>query len=184
LLALTAVRPGELAGMEWTEIDFENENWHIPAARMKMGKRHIVPLSRQAIAILRKMQEITGGGRYVFSTKTGGRIPTHSLSKRLRFLGFDTGREHCPHGFRSTFSTTMNAETKKDAEGEEHKAWDSMLIELSLAHIEGGVKGIYDRAGPTVHIGARRKLMQRWADRVDMFAGSTDPIPLKRPEVA
>jgi integrase len=180
LLALTAVRPGELAGMEWNEIDFESGNWSIPGARMKMGKKHIVPLSRQAIEILRKVQAITGGGRFVFSTRLGTRIPTHSLSKRLRFLGFDTGRDHCPHGFRSTFSTTMNAETDKD----ENKAWPSDIIELSLAHIEGGVKGLYDRAGPTVHIGARRKLMQRWADRIDMFAGSADPIPFKRPEVA
>jgi integrase len=167
MLALTAVRPGELCGMEWSEVDLDKARWTIPAARMKMKREHIVPLSSQALAILRKMQEMTGGHRYVFSTNGGGKpIEGHGLGKRLRFLGFDTGAEHCPHGFRSSFSTTMNGVM----DAEHNKVFGADVIELQLAHITGGVAGIYKRENGLTYYAARAKLMQAWADKIDELA--------------
>jgi integrase len=169
MLALTAVRPGELCGMEWSEISLDKARWTIPAERMKMKREHIVPLSRQAIAILRKMEGMTGGARYVFSTNGGAKpIEGHGLGKRLRFLGFDTGREHCPHGFRSSFSTTMNGVM----DAEHNKVFPADVIEVQLAHITGGVAGIYKRENGLTYYAARARLMQAWADKIDALATS------------
>jgi Phage integrase central domain/Arm DNA-binding domain/Phage integrase family len=70
LLALTFVRTGELRGAEWTEFDIEHSEWRIPAERMKMRAPHIVPLSRQALAVLEQLKPITGGGRFLFPPNT------------------------------------------------------------------------------------------------------------------
>jgi integrase len=195
MLTLTAVRPGELRNMEWSEIDREAALWTIPASKMKMGKEHCVPLSRQALEIIDRMQPISGGHQYVFpsnrASRPGKPLEEHTLNDRLRFLGFDTAGPdgHCAHGFRSTFSTLLNRETKTviDAEGNKRavKVWDRDLIELQLAHVDrSSVRGIYNRVDSHSMLEPRATMMQAWADRVDMFVGSTDPIPLKRPEVA
>jgi integrase len=169
MLALTACRPGEVCRMEWSEIDFDKARWTIPASKMKMKREHIVPLSSQAIAILRKMEGMTGGARYVFSTKSDGRpIEGHGLNERLAMLGIDTGREHTAHGFRSSFSTVMNGVM----DAEHNKVFDSDVIEVALAHITGGVAGIYKRENGLTYYGARAKLMQAWADKIDALAAS------------
>lgn len=175
-LALTAVRPGELATAEWTDIDLDGKLWTIPAPKMKMRKEHAVPLSKQAIAILERIREMTGKRGFVFSCGKDAPLSESALAKRLRFLGYDTKAQHCPHGYRSTFSTLMNAECSLD----DVKLWNGDLIELQLAHIEeSGVKAIYNRTGTTSLIGARAKLMQHWADRIDAMVGGDNVVDFK-----
>ncbi|MDA9497688.1 tyrosine-type recombinase/integrase [Bradyrhizobium sp. CCBAU 11357] len=164
--ALTIPRPGMINYMEWTEVDWDTKRWTIPAAKMKTGWDHVVPLSRQTLAILQRVQRITGNRRYVFACAKDAPLSSRTLCHRLRALGIDTKTEHCAHGFRTTFSTLCHHE-----EIDEAKAWDSDVVELQLAHLESGsVKAIYKRHGPLALIGSRTKLMQHWADRVDSFA--------------
>jgi integrase len=106
--ALTAARPGNVAEAEWSEIDLDAAKWSIPPAKMKMDKPHDVPLSRQALALLRKVEALTGERRHVFSVSRDVPISDNTMNKALRLLGYDTANEHCAHGFRSTFSTLLN----------------------------------------------------------------------------
>ena len=89
LAALVFVRPGELRHAEWTEFDFDKSEWRIPAEKMKMKEQHIVPLSRQAVGILREIQSLTGRGRYVFPSERGGGRPMseNTVNAALRRLG-------------------------------------------------------------------------------------------------
>src|SRR5262249_29243616 len=96
--------------MEWSEVDWDTERWTIPAAKMKTGWDHVVPLSRQALAILRSVQKLTGHRRYVFSCSKDAPLSNNTLNKRLRLLGVDTKTDHCAHGFRTTFSTLSHHE--------------------------------------------------------------------------
>jgi integrase len=191
MLALTAVRPGELRNMEWSEIDRTAALWTIPGSKMKMGREHCVPLSRQALEILDKMQAISGGQQYVFPSNRACRhrqpLEEHTLNDRLRFLGFDTAGPdgHCAHGFRSTFSTLLNRETKTviDAEGNKRavKVWDRDLIELQLAHVDkSSVRGIYNRVDSHSMLEPRATMMQAWADKVDTFVSSGEPVSMVR----
>jgi integrase len=176
-IALTVVRPGEIATAEWSDFDFTRARWTISAEKMKMDKEHVVPLSRQAIAILRQVQALTGNRRHVFSCSSDNPISDNTLCKRLRDLGYDTATEHCAHGFRTTFSTLSNAECDRD----ENKMWDSDVIELQLAHLdESSVKAIYNRTGPLSLIGPRANLLQHWADRVDAMVGN-NVVPIVSP---
>jgi integrase len=167
-ISLTVVRPGEIATCEWSDLDLEAGQWTISAEKMKMDKEHIVPLSRQAVAILKQVKALTGHRSFVFSCSKDQPISDMTLCRRLRDLGIDTGREHCAHGFRTTFSTLMNAET--DAEG--NKRWDADVIELQLAHLdESSVKAVYNRTGPMSLYAPRARLLQHWADKVDGWLG-------------
>jgi integrase len=168
-ISLTVVRPGELATAEWSEFDRSRARWTIPAEKMKMEHEHVVPLSRQAVAILEEMDRLTGQRQFVFSCSQDKPISDNTLNRRLRDLGYDTSEQHCAHGFRTTFSTLSNAE----CDGDENKMWDGDLIELQLAHLdESSVKAIYNRTGPLSLIGARAKLLQHWADRIDTMVGN------------
>jgi integrase len=165
-VSLTAVRTNEIRHMEWSEIRTEPARWVIPAERMKMKKEHVVPLSRQALAILAKVREINGDRRFVFSCSRDKPISHSTLNRRLRDLGFNTETEHCGHGFRSTFSTLLNQETDKDG----NKLWDGDVIELQLAHLDSSsVKAVYNRQGPMSLFVPRAKLLQHWADRIDIM---------------
>src|SRR5262249_5118099 len=145
--------------------------------KMKMKHEHVVPLSQQALAILEQVKRLTGQRQFVFSCSSDEPISDNTLCKRLRDLGYDTATEHCAHGFRTTFSTLCNAECDRD----ENKMWDSDMIELQLAHLdESSVKAIYNRTGALSLIGARAKLLQHWADRIDSMVGN-NVVPL-RPE--
>jgi integrase len=178
LLSLTAVRPGEVNNSEWIEIDWDKARWTIPAAKMKMDKEHVVPLSRQALEILKAVHELTGNRRYIFSCRRDRPLSDNTLNKRLRVIGYDTGAEHCAHGFRSTFSTLCHQEVDRD----DNKLWDSDVVEMCLAHLdEGSVKAIYNRIGPLALIAPRTKLMQHWADRIDAMVDSDKVIPIDRP---
>jgi integrase len=152
LAPLVFVRPGELRKAEWSEIDLEAGEWRIPAERMKMKAKHIVPLSMQAVAILRAMQPLTGKGRYVFP---GARSRERCMSENtvnggLRRLGW-SGSEMTGHGFRSMASTLLN-----------EQGWNRDAIERQLAHSErNSIRAAYNYAE---HLPERRKMMQAWSD--------------------
>jgi integrase len=105
---------------------------------MKTGWDHAVPLSRQALAILRSVQKLTGHRRYVFSCSKDAPLSNNAINKRLRLLGIDTKTDHCAHGFRTTFLTLSHHEEIKDA-----KTWDGDVAELQLVHLDNStVEGL------------------------------------------
>jgi len=156
--AYTFARPGEIRHAEWPEFDLESGEWKIPAEKMKKRKRHIVPLSRQVMEILRQMQSWTGQGKYVFPsnrTLNHGERPMseNTITAALRRLGY-TGDEMTAHGFRSMASTTLN-----------EQGWHPDVIERQLAHVEGNsVRAAYNYAE---YLPERKKMMQVWADWLD-----------------
>jgi integrase len=155
LTPLFFVRPGELRRAEWTEIDLEGAQWSIPAHKMKMDAPHIVPLSTQAIAILRDLRNLTSTGQYVFPGLHSRRRPMceNTVNLALRRLGY-TGDEIVAHGFRSMASTLLN-----------EQGWPPDVIERQLAHAERNeVRRAYNRAK---YLPERRTMMQAWADYLD-----------------
>lgn len=168
LSPLVFLRPGELRKAEWTEIDLEAAEWRIPAAKMKMKVEHLVPLSRQAIEILKALQPFTGHGRYVFpSIRTGERpMSENTINAALRGMGYSS-EVMTGHGFRATARTIMD-----EVLGERPD-----LIEHQLAHTVKDPNGrAYNR---TAHLPARRDMMQRWADYLDKLAAGADIIQFK-----
>lgn len=161
LMALTFCRTGELRNAEWREIDLEDGLWRIPAERMKMSRDHLIPLSRQSVAILRKLQAYSGKDVYVFPNyKTEKRSMSKSaLLGAIRRLGFEND-EMCPHGFRSMASTMLN-----------ELGYNGDWIERQLAHVPRNIiRGIYNRAE---YLPERRKMMQAWADYLDELRRKT-----------
>lgn len=155
LAPLTFVRPGELRNAEWTEFDLDGAEWRIPAERMKMRAPHIVPLSAQAVEILRELQPLTGRGRYVFpGARTNGRpMSENTVNAALRRLGYASD-EMTGHGFRSMASTLLN-----------EAGWNRDAIERQLAHAERDqVRAAYNYAE---HLPERKRMMQAWADYLD-----------------
>ena len=165
---LVFVRPGELRKAEWSEFDLDNAEWRIPAERMKMRAMHIVPLSEQAVAILRELQPLTGHGRYVFPSIRGPRDPMseNTITAALRRLGY-TGDEMTDHGFRSMASTMLH-----------EQGWNTDVIERQLAHAERNrVKAAYNHAE---YLPERRKMMQAWADYLDGLRNGASVVAIKR----
>lgn len=167
LIALTAVRPGEIRGAEWSEfegLDGEHPLWRIPAARMKgdrdrkdeVGGEHLVPLAPESVAVLRAAQKVSGGGKLVFpSTRHFHRpMSENALGYLLNRAGYH-GR-HVPHGFRAAFSTIMNEWAIKHG-----RPTDRAVIDLMLAHIPmNKIENAYNRAA---YMERRRELAQIWA---------------------
>lgn len=156
-LALTCTRPGEVRHLRRNEIDFEKKIWRIPAKRMKMRKPHEVPLSRQAMAVLRDIWPLSEHGELVFPSIRSNRKPLseNALNSALRRMGFGKD-EATAHGFRSSASTILN-----------ERGYDPHVIEAILAHQdENEVRRIYNRAR---YWPERVKLMQDWADLLDVF---------------
>jgi integrase len=168
LAPLVFVRPGELRGAEWPEFDLQSAECRIPAARMKMGEPHIVPLSRQALAIVRELEPFARGGRYLFpSLRTRERaMSENTINAALRRLGYTT-EEQTGHGFRSMASTLLN-----------EQGFPPDVIELQLAHTERNkVRAAYNKAQ---RLAERRKMMQAWADYLDTLRVGADVVPIKR----
>ncbi|MFI4868519.1 MAG: tyrosine-type recombinase/integrase [Steroidobacterales bacterium] len=170
LAPLLFVRPGELRAAQWSELqlDAEHPEWRIPAERMKMRSLHIVPLARQAIALIRELESYTGDGRYLFpSLRTAARpISENTLGAALRRLGFSKD-EMTAHGFRAMASTLLN-----------EQGFPPDVIELQLAHAERNeVRAAYNRAQ---RLEERRRMMQAWADYLDALRVSNNVIPIKR----
>jgi integrase len=159
-LILTGARSAEVCGTPWTELDLDKGIWIIPAERMKTGKEHRVPLSRQAIALLRALPrtgDLVFGSQHTWGTDKPLRGNTLVEFIRRRGSVDADGKPAHIHGFRSTFSQWAKAQARWRAE--------EMLVELSLAHAVGtAVSRAYDRAGGTTFVEERRELMQAWAD--------------------
>jgi integrase len=169
LAALVFVRPGELRKAEWPEFNFGAAEWRIPGERMKMREQHIVPLSRQAVAVLRELQALTGQGQFVFpGARTNGRpMSENTVNAALRRLGYGSD-DMTGHGFRSMASTLLN-----------EQGWHRDAIERQLAHAErNAVRAAYNYAE---HLPERKRMMQAWADYLDGLAAGADGIAIHGP---
>jgi integrase len=169
LLALVFSRPGELRNAEWSEFDFAIAVWRIPAGRMKMRREHQVPLSRQALEILKELQIITGNGKLLFP---GNRsvlrpISENTLNAALRRMGYDKD-EVTAHGFRGTASTLLNESGKFSPDA----------IERSLAHQDNDeIRRAYNRGA---YWNERVTMAQWWADHLDVLKEGGKVIELAK----
>jgi integrase len=166
LLAMTFVRTSELIGARWDEFDVEARRWNIPAERMKMRTPHIVPLATQAIELLPLLKQLSGNSDLVFP---GERDPKKPMSnntilfalKRMGYGGVQTG-----HGFRGIASTLLH-----------EQGWPHEHIELQLAHApRNAVSAAYNHA---LYLEPRAKLMQEWADFLEMTQRGGKLIPFR-----
>lgn len=152
LLALTFLRPGELRNAQWRDVDTEKALICIPAERMKIAREHLVPLSKQALATLEQLRELTGRSIYLLpGQKLTKPVSDVALIKAARKLTKDKAT---PHGFRHTASTILN-----------EQGYNSDHIEMQLAHVEENkVRGTYNKA---LYLEPRTVMMQKWADYLD-----------------
>ncbi|MBF6648957.1 integrase arm-type DNA-binding domain-containing protein [Methylobacter sp. BlB1] len=170
LQPLIFARPANLAAAEWDEFDLEAAEWRIAADKMKMKDAHIVPLSKQAIALLQDIHPLTGSKRYVFASNKGKRgndphISRESIGAAIRRMGYQG--QHTAHGFRTTASTLLH-----------EQGFHSDMIERQLSHAERNrIKAAYNRAQ---HLPERRKMMQAWADYLDSLKAGADVIPFRK----
>lgn len=159
-------RPGEVRKAEWSEIDFDKALWTIPAERMKQRQPHRVPLSRQALAILRKAAELSGTGRYIFP-KLGSPLKPmceNAINGALRRMGYGPD-DMTAHGFRSTASSLLNESGK----------WSADAIERALSHADGNqVRAAYHRGA---HWPERVEMAQWWSDQVDKLREGGEVLP-------
>jgi len=172
LLLLTFVRTVELRAARWDEIDLDRAEWRIPGERMKMREPHIVPLSRQAVELLRELHSYTGGRGFLFPNVRNPRtcMSATTLNRALECLGFNGEGtiDFSAHGFRATASTILN-----------EMGFRPDLIERQLAHAERNkVRASYNQAE---YLEERRAMMQQWADMIDAMAKGDDKVtPIKR----
>jgi integrase len=156
LSALLFQRPGEIRAMEWAEINWEEERWEIPGEKMKMREPHIVPLSSQAIDLLKDLHPLTGRSRYVFPSARGASrcMSDNAVRVALRTMGYDNDTMTA-HGFRAMARTILDEVLNYRVD----------YIEHQLAHAVKDPNGrAYNR---TAHLGERRIMMQGWADYLD-----------------
>jgi integrase len=156
LAPLVFVRPGELRQAEWAEFDLDRAEWRIPAERMKAREGHIVPLARQAVAVLRELHPLTGLGRFVFpSARTDTRpMSNNAVLSALRRMGYGSD-EMTGHGFRAMARTVLD----------EVLGFRVDIIEHQLAHsVKDPLGRAYNR---TKHLDERRRMMQAWADYLE-----------------
>ena len=167
LLVLTAVRPGELRAAPWTEFDLEAATWTIPKERMKARRDHSVPLPRQAVAILRQLQEVTGQYALVFAGRNNTNRPMseNTVNKALADVGYK-GRQ-TGHGFRHLLSTELNG-----------RGYNRDWIERQLAH--GDDDEMRDTYNHAAYLEQRREMMQAWADSIDALCASANVVSIKR----
>lgn len=175
LSALLLLRPGELRHMEWAWIDFEQGMLTVPAETMKRSKAdkaggppHMVPLARQAVAVLKELQPLTRPGGYVFPALTTGQrcMSENTVRSALRRMGYGND-DMTAHGFRAT-ARTMIAE-RLDVAPE--------IIEAQLAHAVPDALGrAYNR---TQYLEQRKQMMQAWADYLDRLREGAEIIPIK-----
>lgn len=169
LSALLFVRPGELRHAEWQEIDLDVAEWNIPAGKMKMRQPHLVPLSEQAVAILRELHLLTGRGQYVFPGARSPRRPmsNNAINAALRRMGY-AKEAMTAHGFRATARTILDEVLNYRAD----------YIEHQLAHAVKDPNGrAYNR---TAHLAERRKMMAAWADYLDTLKVGGNVLPMTR----
>jgi integrase len=162
-------RPGEVRKAEWSEIDFDKALWTIPAERMKQRQPHRVPLSQQALAILRVAEEWSGGGRYIFP-KLGSPLKPmceNAINGALRRMGYGPD-DMTAHGFRSTASSLLNESGK----------WSADAIERALSHVDGNqVRATYHRGA---HWAERIEMAQWWSDHLDTLRKGGEVVPFAK----
>src|SRR5664280_1045885 len=167
LAPMLFVRPGELRRAEWSEIDLDEAEWRIPAAKMKGRVMHIVPLAKQAVRILAELKPLTDRSAWGFpGVRTNGEpMSENTVNAALRRLGYDRATLTA-HGFRGMASTMLH-----------EQGWASDVIERQLSHAErNSVKAAYNHAE---HLPARRKMMQAWADYLDRLRKGADVVPIR-----
>lgn len=160
------VRPGELRNAEWSEFDLEGAVWRIPAARMKKRREHVVPLSRQAIALLEELRGLSGDGRFVFPAqgKPGRTLSENTVTAAMRRMGFGK-EEMTAHGYRAMASTLLNESGK----------WHPDAIERALSHRDADqVRAAYHRGA---HWQERVAMAQWWSDHLDALRKGADVVP-------
>lgn len=165
LLPHVMARPGELRKSEWSEFDLDAGTWKIPAERMKMRRPHAVPLSRQVIAYLAELYDLTGPDGYVFPAFHTSRRPMseNTINQAFRRMGYSAG-EVTAHGLRTTASTLLN----------ESGEWRPDAIERSLAHADANaVRGVYNRGS---YWEERVAMHQWWSDYLDQLRSRSDGL--------
>jgi integrase len=176
LLAYTFVRPNTVAKAEWTRFDLRRARWVIPFEQLKMEwlrtengeamEDFVVPLSRQVIALLRELHEITGGERYLFPGCGDAEVMSeNTLNNALHALGYKD--IHCAHGFRSSASTILNRQRVNG-----RRRFERELVEIQLDHLDSSTRAVYDRDDCMPE---RIELMQFWADKVDELRDGGKP---------
>ncbi|MCP3475176.1 integrase arm-type DNA-binding domain-containing protein [Bradyrhizobium sp. CCGUVB1N3] len=188
LLPYVFVRPGTLEMAEWKEFDLDAGFWIVPFAKLKMRTEraatnkpkddYIVPLPKQAVAILRELKEITGHSRFLFPgvdrpatakrKASSGRIAKGTINDALHDLGYKG--THCGHGWRSTASTMLNRE--RVAGG--RRRFETALVEMQQDRLDASTRAIYDRDD---RLPERIELMQFWADRLDAIRKGAQVLP-------
>lgn len=169
LTPLLYQRPGNLRMMEWTELDLESATWTIPSGKMKRsvkeksdGEAHVVPLPKQAVALLESIRPVTGQGRYVFPGERNHDRPMSDNAVRSALYALGFGEEQKPHAFRAVARTLLVDEL----------GLDPLMIEANLAH------GARDRLGRsynrTQYLKQRFEMVQKWADYLDMLTDDTE----------
>jgi integrase len=162
---LCVSRANEVIGMRWGEVDWDHKDgplWTVPAERMKKRREHVVPLSKAAQAVLRTVQDNQNPAAddLVFRGADGGQLAENALLKSVQRIDPTVSQ----HGFRSTFSDWRGDRTDFPAE----------IAEFALAHVKGGVEGVYHRA---TSIAKRRELMEAWANYLDVVEGENVVTP-------
>jgi integrase len=169
-------RPGNLRMMEWAELDLETATWTIPSAKMKRsvkakaeGEDHVVPLPKQAVALLESIRPVTGEGRFVFPGERNHDRPMSDNAVRSALYALGFGEEQKPHAFRAVARTLLVDEL----------GLDHLMIEANLAH------GARDRLGRSYNRTQYRKqrfeMVQQWADYLDKLAAGAEVIQFKVP---
>lgn len=169
LLLLTFVRTAEIRQAEWSEFDLTAGQWKIPAAKMKKRRTHLVPLSTQAVDLLKELQTITGGGRWLFPNTRRPRdvMSATTVNRALEYLGYPTGQV-TGHDFRATASTRLY-----------EMGYPEAHIEMQLAHAKKNkTAAAYNHAQ---YLAERSRMMQDWADYVYSLAEDSDKVvPIRR----
>lgn len=175
LSALVFQRPGNVRAAEWSEIDLDGAMWTVPSAKIKRtvqaklsGRPHLIPLSTQAVELLRDLHKLTGHGRYLFpSMLTGERcMSENTINSALRRMGYSKD-DMTAHGFRAMARTLLV----------ERLSVHPDVIEAQLAHNKSGPLGAaYDRAE---FMEQRRQMMQAWADYLDKLRDGAEVIPFR-----
>ncbi|ARR52354.1 integrase [Rhizorhabdus wittichii DC-6] len=161
-------RPGELRFGRWSEVDWDNSVWQVPAERTKLRRPHSVPLSRQSAALLRMLHDVTGGYELMFAGQRSYLNPMseNTLNQAFRRMGWSAD-EVTAHGLRATASTLLNESGK----------WHMDAIERALAHGHSdAVRGTYARGQ---HWPERVEMAQWWSDYLDTLRKAADAVPIR-----
>lgn len=172
LAPMVVLRPSELVGGMWEEINLEKAEWYIKAERMKPGFDHVVPLPRQAVELLKRLKDFSGNGNFMFPPSSRGRsehLTTAALLMALRRMNYQSG-EFVTHGFRAMASTILNGNKTHEIKGFDLPPYDKDLIEIQLSHAESNkIRKAYDRRDVYVRIKERREMLQKYADLLDFL---------------